>query len=94
MARALYAVCGFVPMAMGLPFLTNVLPLDEPKDLFSGGLMLIVNAGVGFAVAGGFGVLFLEFMEETRSRAGPGTMSTPVSLLPWIVAAWLLGIGL
>jgi len=63
---ALYALCGFASMAMGLPFLTNVLPLGEPKDLFSGGPMLIVNAGVGFAVFGGFAVLFLEFMEETR----------------------------
>lgn len=63
---SLYAVCGFASMAAGLPFLTNFLPLGEAKDVFSGGTMLIVNAGVGFAVAGGFAVLFIEFMEETR----------------------------
>jgi multicomponent Na+:H+ antiporter subunit B len=68
----LFALCGFAPMVMGLPFLTNILPLGQPKDLFSGGLMLIVNAGVALAVIGGFGVLFLEFMEETRMVCGQG----------------------
>jgi multicomponent Na+:H+ antiporter subunit B len=63
---ALYAAAGLAPMLLGLDFLTNILPLGQPKDLFSGGLMLVLNAGVGFAVAGGFGVLFVEFLEETR----------------------------
>ncbi len=65
----LYALCGFASMAMGLPFLQNVLPLGTTRDLFSGGLMLVENAGVGFAVAGGFMVLFGEFLEETRVEA-------------------------
>jgi multicomponent Na+:H+ antiporter subunit B len=55
-------------MAAGAPFLHNILPLGTPRDVFSGGLMVIENAGVGFAVAGGFGMLFLEFMEETRTE--------------------------
>jgi multicomponent Na+:H+ antiporter subunit B len=62
----LYALCGFASMAMGVPFLRNILPLGEPGDVLSGGLMLVENAGVAMAVAGGFGVLFLEFLEETR----------------------------
>jgi multicomponent Na+:H+ antiporter subunit B len=64
----LYALCGFASMAAGAPFLHNILPLGTPRDVFSGGLMVIENAGVGFAVAGGFGMLFLEFMEETRTE--------------------------
>jgi multicomponent Na+:H+ antiporter subunit B len=64
---ALYAAAGLVPMLLGLDFLTNILPLGQAKDLFSGGLMLVLNAGVGFAVAGGFSVLFVEFLEETRA---------------------------
>jgi multicomponent Na+:H+ antiporter subunit B len=63
---ALYALCGFASMLMGLPFLQNMLPLGKIGDLFSGGLMLVENAGVGLAVAGGFGILLLEFLEETR----------------------------
>lgn len=62
----LYALCGFASMAAGAPFLHNILPLGTARDVFSGGLMLLENAGVSAAVAGGFGVLFLEFLEETR----------------------------
>ncbi len=64
----LYALCGFASMLAGLPFLTNFLPLGTAKDVFSGGLMLVENAGVACAVAGGFTVLFVEFLEETRQE--------------------------
>jgi multicomponent Na+:H+ antiporter subunit B len=63
---ALYALCGFASMWVGLPFLSNFLPLGTLRDLVSGGLMLIENAGVTLAVAGGFTVLFGEFLEESR----------------------------
>jgi multicomponent Na+:H+ antiporter subunit B len=36
-------------------------------DVFSGGLMQVENAGVGLAVFGGFTMLFIEFLEETRA---------------------------
>ncbi len=62
----LYALAGFASMAAGAPFLRNILPLGTAGDVFSGGLMLVENVGVAFAVAGGFAVLFLEFLEETR----------------------------
>jgi multicomponent Na+:H+ antiporter subunit B len=64
----LYAMCGFASMIAGTPFLHNILPLGQPKDVFSGGLMLIENAGVAMAVAGGFAVIFVEFLEETRAE--------------------------
>jgi multicomponent Na+:H+ antiporter subunit B len=69
---ALYALCGFASMLAGAPFLTNILPLGTAKDVFSGGLMLIENAGVTLAVAGSFGILFLEFLEETRAEKPSG----------------------
>ena len=65
---ALYAACGFASMLAGAPFLTNILPLGTIKTVFSGGLMLVENAGVTLAVAGSFSVLFLEFLEETRAE--------------------------
>lgn len=68
LGATLYAACGFASMAIGMPFLTNVLPFGKIKDLFSGGLMQVENLGVGMAVAGGFAVLFLEFLEETREE--------------------------
>lgn len=62
----LYALCGFASMLMGLPFLQNMLPFGKTGDLFSGGLMLVENLGVGLAVSGGFSILLVEFLEETR----------------------------
>jgi multicomponent Na+:H+ antiporter subunit B len=60
-------LAGLGPMAIGAAFMENVLPLGTFRDVFSGGLMLVSNAGVGFAVTGGFAMLFLEFLEETRA---------------------------
>ncbi len=63
----LFALAGLAPMATGAVFMQNILPLGTFRDVFSGGLMVVVNAGVGFAVTGGFAMLFLEFLEETRA---------------------------
>jgi multicomponent Na+:H+ antiporter subunit B len=63
----LFVAAGLIPVAMGERFLTNVLPYGTIKDMLSGGLMLIENAGVALAVAGGFGTVLVEFMEETRA---------------------------
>ena len=63
----LFVVAGLLPVALGLAFLTNVLPFGTIKDMLSGGLMIVENAGVTLAVAGGFGTVLLEFMEETRA---------------------------
>ncbi|MHB1303932.1 MAG: MnhB domain-containing protein [Acidiphilium sp.] len=68
----LFALAGFAAMVAGKPFLHNILPLGQPRDLFSGGLMLVENFGTALAVAGGFSVLFLEFLEETRVDEGDG----------------------
>ncbi len=67
---AAFALAGFGPMLVGGKFLENVLPLGQMKALLSGGLILVVNGAVAFAVAGGFGLLFIEFMEETRAEEG------------------------
>ncbi len=63
----LFVLAGLGPMANGAAFMQNILPLGTLRDVFSGGLMVVVNAGVAFAVTGGFAILFLEFLEETRA---------------------------
>lgn len=65
-----FVLCAAIPLAFGYDALQNVLPLGTWKDLYSGGLIVIVNAAVGVAVIGSFGVLLLEFMEETRAPRG------------------------
>lgn len=66
----LFAVCGFAGLCVGMPFMTNVLPLGTAGSVWAGGLTLVINAGVTCAVGGGFAVLFLEFLEETRVDPG------------------------
>lgn len=62
----LFALAGFGPMLVGAAFMQNVLPLGKFRDMLSGGLIAVLNACVGVAVTGGFAMLFLEFMEQTR----------------------------
>jgi len=47
--------------------MANMLPYGKFSDMLSGGLMQVENAGVALAVTGGFCLLFLEFLEETRA---------------------------
>ena len=62
----LFAAMGFAPLFLGSAFATNILPLGTLKSAWSGGSMFVDNIGVAFAVTGSFGLVFLEFMEETR----------------------------
>ncbi|HEX7370986.1 MAG TPA: MnhB domain-containing protein [Rhodanobacteraceae bacterium] len=62
-----FVLCAALPLGWGHAALQNTLPLGTFRNLFSGGLMLVVNDVVGVAVFGSFGALLLEFMEETRS---------------------------
>ena len=63
----IFALCGLAPLCAGGTFMQNVLPYGTFRDMLSGGLMQLENAGVALAVAAGFCLLFLEFIEETRA---------------------------
>jgi multicomponent Na+:H+ antiporter subunit B len=63
----LYLAGGFVGVAYGAEFLANVLPLGRIGSILSGGVIPIVNFGVGLAVAAGLGSIALEYLEETRA---------------------------
>lgn len=67
---AAFVLAALVPLALGRPALANILPLGTWKDLYSGGLMMMANAAVGVAVTGSFGLILLEFLEETRAPEG------------------------
>ncbi len=56
-----------IPLALGHPALSNLMPLGTFRDLYSGGLMVVINFAVALAVTGGFAMLLLEFLEETRA---------------------------
>jgi multicomponent Na+:H+ antiporter subunit B len=66
----LFVLCAGLPLLAGHPALQNRLPLGAFRDLYSGGLMVLVNAAVALSVAGSFGLLLVEFLEETREAGG------------------------
>ena len=66
-----FVLAGVGPMLWHADFLQNIMPLGQFRDMLSGGLMQIVNAGVACAVLGGFSLVFLEFLEETRAPREP-----------------------
>jgi multicomponent Na+:H+ antiporter subunit B len=61
-----YLLVGFASMIAGGAFLENFLPLGVRGQFFSGGTIPLINFAVGLEVAGGFALLFAEFLEETR----------------------------
>jgi len=63
-----YAVIGAVSLAVGLPFLANYLPPGRVGDLFSGGIVALIDVTVGLEVAGGLLLLLLVFLEEALTR--------------------------
>jgi multicomponent Na+:H+ antiporter subunit B len=63
----IFVLAAAVPLTTGRPALDNILPLGTYKDLYSGGAIFLTNFAVGMAVAGSFGQLLLEFLEETRT---------------------------
>jgi multicomponent Na+:H+ antiporter subunit B len=65
---ASYLLVGFAAVFQGGLFLQNFLPLGHRGHFFSGGTIPLINFAVGLEVAGGFALLFSEFMEETREK--------------------------
>ena len=62
-----YAVVGLVSLAIGAPFLTNVLPLGQTGDVFSSGSIAVISALVGLEVAAAFLLTTFEYLREILS---------------------------
>ena len=60
-----YIAIGAAGLFTGGVFLRNLMPIGETGSLFSGGTIDALNYAVGMAVAGGFIVVFIEFLKET-----------------------------
>lgn len=59
-----YALIGFVPVLMGLPVLTNVLPLGTTGDVFSSGNIALISACVGVEVTAAFLLVSYTYLQE------------------------------
>lgn len=67
---SLYALTGLSAMLVGLPFLTNWIPLGTTGDVFSSGTIAIISASVGLEVATGFILLSYTYLEDIVSEKG------------------------
>jgi multicomponent Na+:H+ antiporter subunit B len=67
---SLYAFTGACALLLGLPFLTNWLPLGTTGDVFSSGTIAIISTSVGLEVAAGFILLSYTFLEDILAKPG------------------------
>jgi multicomponent Na+:H+ antiporter subunit B len=68
LGAAAYAVVGLAALALGVPFLTNILPLGQTGDVFSSGTIAMISVCVGVEVAAGFMLVTFEYLREILSR--------------------------
>ena len=61
---ATYALIGIVPLLIGLPLLTNVLPLGTTGDVLSAGTIALISACVGIEVTAAFLLVIYAYLEE------------------------------
>jgi multicomponent Na+:H+ antiporter subunit B len=59
-----YAIIGLTPLLMGIPFLTNFLPLGNTGDVFSSGTIALISACIGCEVTAAFLLVGYTYLEE------------------------------
>ena len=62
-----YALIGVAPLLLGLPLLTNVLPLGKTGDVFSAGTIALISACVGVEVTAAFLLVTYTYLQEIIS---------------------------
>jgi multicomponent Na+:H+ antiporter subunit B len=66
-----YALIGVAPLLIGIPFLTNFLPLGTTGDVFSSGTIALISACVGFEVTAAFLLVGYTYLAEIISGESP-----------------------
>ena len=64
LGSASYALIGVTPLLLGLPLLTNFLPLGTTGDVFSAGTIALISACVGVEVTAAFLLVAYTYLEE------------------------------
>ena len=65
---AAYAIVGLAALAVGVPFLTNILPLGTTGNVFSSGTIALISSCVGIEVTAAFTLVIFEYLREILSR--------------------------
>jgi multicomponent Na+:H+ antiporter subunit B len=66
---AAYALIGILPLAIGVPFLTNILPLGKTGEVFSAGNIALISACVGIEVTAAFALVIYAYLQDIISGA-------------------------
>lgn len=69
MGAAAYAVIGLAPLAIGVPFLTNILPLGKTGEVFSAGTIALISVCVGVEVTAAFILVIYAYLQEIITGA-------------------------
>ncbi len=64
---ASYAMIGATPLLLGVPLLTNFLPLGKTSDVFSAGTIALISACVGIEVTAAFLLVSFTYLQEIIS---------------------------
>lgn len=62
-----YAIVGIAALVLGVPLLTNFLPLGQTGDVFSSGTIALISAMVGVEVTAAFLLVAYTYLEEIIS---------------------------
>ena len=65
-----YVLIGLIGVCVGVPFLTNVLPLGTSGEPTSAGTMPLISLATGIEVAAGFVLLIYGFLEKNLDTKG------------------------
>ncbi len=59
-----YALIGIIPLVIGVPFLTNILPLGKTGEVFSAGNIALISVCVGIEVTAAFTLVTYAYLQE------------------------------
>lgn len=66
-----YALIGLAPLCLGLPLLTNWIPLGVTGDVFSSGYVAVISATVGVEVTAAFLLVIYTYLQEIITGEAP-----------------------
>jgi multicomponent Na+:H+ antiporter subunit B len=69
LGAASYALIGIIPLAIGVPFLTNILPLGKTGNVFSSGNIALISVCVGVEVTAALTLTIYAYLQEIISGA-------------------------
>ncbi len=68
-----YALIGLAPLCLGLPLLTNRLPLGTTGDVFASGTIALISATVGVEVTAAFLLVLYTYLQEIVTGEVPAS---------------------